>query len=407
MPTMNRPIRGHSGARRVQALALLLGIALSAGLLAPTAATAATQVTAIENVNVRAKPSTTAKLVGALYRGQTVTALSRSANWTKISFEGGKAYVASRYLSGGSDLPTASKVDAGTVKITTAALNLRKGPGLSYKVIKVLPKGTRVTMTGKTARGFAELINGASTGWASTQYLAKSSSGLPAIIGTRVATADLDIRTTSGADSKTVAEVKKGTVLSVTGATQNGRAQIVYKKKIRWVTAKYLANPRTQPAGAPGSSQDHRPPLRDHGTEHPVHLQGQVHLDRRGADRHQAEHHRRDQEEADADRLQQCGPLGDGQVPVQDQAEGQPGWQVQGREGPQAQCDQGASGDLEGVPGDRHVLRCPSRFDSGPPDRAGARLHDPELQVRSRQGARLPDCPAGRGATPTSSASTT
>ena len=74
-------------------------------------------------------------------------------------------------------------------------------------------------MTGKTASGFAEVINGASTGWASTQYLASSASGLPAIIGTRVATAALDIRTTSGADSKTVAEVKKGTILSVTGAT--------------------------------------------------------------------------------------------------------------------------------------------------------------------------------------------
>jgi uncharacterized protein YraI len=31
--------------------------------------------------------------------------------------------------------------------------------------------------------------------------------------------------------------------LSVTGANQNGRAQIVYRKAARWVTAKYLANP--------------------------------------------------------------------------------------------------------------------------------------------------------------------
>ncbi len=252
MRTTNRSLRGHSGARRAHALVLLVGIALSAGLLAPMSAGAATQVTATENVNVRAKPSTKAKLIGALYRGQTVTAISRSANWTKISFQGDKAYVASRYLSGGSDLPTASKVDAGTVKITTAALNLRKGPGLSYAVITVLPKGARVTMTGKTARGFAELINGESTGWASTQYLARSRNGLPAIVGTRVATADLDIRTTSGSDSKTVAEVKKGTVLSVTGATQNGRAQIIYRKKIRWVTAKYLANPRTNLPAPPG-----------------------------------------------------------------------------------------------------------------------------------------------------------
>ena len=38
----------------------------------------------------------------------------------------------------------------------------------------------------------------------------------------------------------------------MTGATQNGRAQIIYQKKVRWVTAKYLANPQVDPPGAPG-----------------------------------------------------------------------------------------------------------------------------------------------------------
>src|SRR4029453_949322 len=141
-----------------------------------------------------------------------------------------------------SKLPSPKKLGSGTVKITTTALNLRTGPGLSYKVIKVLKEGTKVTMTGKTARGWAQLVNGKSTGWASMQYLAGSAPGRPAIIGTRVATADLDIRTTSGAKARTVAEVKKGRALSVTGAIQNGRAQIIYKGAIRWVTAKYLTN---------------------------------------------------------------------------------------------------------------------------------------------------------------------
>jgi uncharacterized protein YgiM (DUF1202 family) len=228
---------------KARALGGLLALGLAFGLLAPQPAHAATEMTATENVNVRVAPKTTADIVGGLYRGQTVKAVSSIKGWTKISFGKTTAYVASSYLRGGKDLPVASLVDAGTIKMTTAELNLRKGPGLSYDVIKVLAKGTRVTLTGKTARGFAELINGSSTGWASSQYLAKSKSGLPAIIGTRIATAALDIRTTSGADSKTVAEVKKGTVLSVTGATQNGRAQIVYKKAVRWVTAKYLATP--------------------------------------------------------------------------------------------------------------------------------------------------------------------
>jgi uncharacterized protein YgiM (DUF1202 family) len=214
-------------------------------LIWPQAASATTQVTATVGVNIRSGPSTQSTILGGLYRGQTVTAISTSDGWTKIKFAQSTAYVATRYLSKGKDLPVPKKIGAGTVKITTTALNLRTGPGLSYRVIKVLKGGTKVTMTGKTARGWAQLVNGRSTGWSSMQYLASSTTGRPAIIGKRVATADLNIRTTSGADAKTVAEVKKGTALSVTGAIQNGRAQIIYKGAIRWVTAKYLTNLRS------------------------------------------------------------------------------------------------------------------------------------------------------------------
>ena len=226
----------------------IIGAALAVGLLiglleAPAASAATTQVTATVTVNVRAKPSTSSQVVGGLNRGQTATAIAEVRGWTKIKYSGSVAWVASRYVNRGKSLPQSSRVNAGTVKITTTNLNLRTGPGLTYKIIRVLREGTRVTTTGKTARGFAEVLVGRSRGWASMQYLTSARTGLPAVIGIRVATANLDIRTSSGADARTVAEVKKGTRLSVTGATQNGRAQIIYRKAIRWVTAKYLANP--------------------------------------------------------------------------------------------------------------------------------------------------------------------
>jgi uncharacterized protein YgiM (DUF1202 family) len=227
---------------KLRAAAALVALGVILSLMWPQAAGATTQMTATVGVNIRSGASTQSNILGGLYRGQTVTAISSAAGWTKITFRGSTAYVASKYLSKGKDLPVPKKIGAGTVKITTTALNLRTGPGLSYRVIKVLNGGTKVTLTGKTARGWAQLINGKSTGWSSMQYLASSTTGRPAIIGKRVATADLDIRTTSGANAKTIAEVKKGTALSVTGAIQNGRAQIIYKGAIRWVTAKYLTN---------------------------------------------------------------------------------------------------------------------------------------------------------------------
>ena len=224
----------------VRAAAVLVPVGVIVSLLWPQMASATTQMTATVGVNIRSGSSTNTDILGGLFRGQTVTAISSSQGWTKISYDGSTAYVASRYLTKGKDLPAPLRIGPGTVKVTTTALNLRSGPGLSYSVIKVLKGGARVTMTGKTARGWAQLVNGRSTGWSSMQYLVSSMYGRPTIIGKRVATADLDIRTTSGTDSRTVTEVRKGTALSVTGAIQNGRAQIIYQDRIRWVTARYL-----------------------------------------------------------------------------------------------------------------------------------------------------------------------
>ena len=229
-----------------------LSLIVCLGLLSPTVAGATTQVSATTAVNVRSQPSTSATIVGGLYRGQTVTAISESRGWTKISYRGKDAYVSSAYLTKGKNLPSTAQVNSGAVRTTTTAVNLRRGPSLSDAIVTVLAQGTRVTTTGTTAKGWTEVLVSRARGWVSSQYLTASASGLPAVIGTRIATADLDIRTTSGADSKTLGEVKKGTKLSVTGATANGRAQIVYRGAARWVTARYLSNTAaTQPAAPP------------------------------------------------------------------------------------------------------------------------------------------------------------
>jgi uncharacterized protein YgiM (DUF1202 family) len=234
---------------------LLVCAALLVGLVGTPTAVAASEATVSEALNVRSGPGTTYKLVGTLSSGTRVTVLSTSKGWSKIDFKDRTAYVASRYLvmAAGSPTPTPepSKITSGSVRRTTTAVNLRKGAAVSYAVIMVVPAGTAGTMTGRTASGFAELYAGSTRGWVSTRYLV-ASAGLPAVIGHRVATAALDIRTSAGADSRTLSEVKKGTRLSVTGVMENGRAQVVYKGAARWVTARYLGNPTVSQPTAPG-----------------------------------------------------------------------------------------------------------------------------------------------------------
>lgn len=227
---------------------LLVCVALVLGLVGTTTAVAAGRATVTETINVRSGPGTTYRVIGSLEGGRTVTTTGTSGGWTTIDFSGRTAYVSSRYLRPAAATPAPSAVVSGSVRTTSSSVNLRKGGGVSYGVVKVLAQGARVTLTGRTAAGFAEVYAGATRGWASTQYL-RPSTALPAVIGTRTTTAVLDVRTGSGADARTVAEITKGSTVSITGVTTNGRAQIVYRGAARWVTALYLTSgPATLPS---------------------------------------------------------------------------------------------------------------------------------------------------------------
>ena len=238
---------------RLRITGLVACAALFLGLVGAAPAEAAGRATATDVVNVRSRPTTDAKVIGTLRAGQQVTTRGTSKGWTTISYHSRTAYVAARYLEGSPSAPTpgtATTVASGAVRVTTTDLNVRSGAATTYGVRGVLAPGTRVTMTGQTHAGFAQLIAGRTRGWASARYL-KPAAGLPGVISTRVATASLDLRTRSGAGSVTVGEVPKGTRLSITGATANGRAQVVYRAAVRWVTARYLAVPASTLPGAP------------------------------------------------------------------------------------------------------------------------------------------------------------
>lgn len=252
--------------RGVGVLAAAAVMAGGAAMAVPSSATAdADRLTTWTSLNVRSSPSASSSIVGGLYPGQLVTADGAARNgWTPVIYNGKRAWVSSQYVrvsgSGKASSPSgtsaASSSKAGSMS-TTAAVNLRSGPSTSTKVVTVLANGTRVSTTGTYRNGFAEVRWGGATRWISTQYLkpATSSSGgggnsssLPKVTGTRVATTALMVRTTSDSSFKNLGDVPKGTVLSITGVTRNGVAQIVYRGAVRWVNAQYLAKPASGPS---------------------------------------------------------------------------------------------------------------------------------------------------------------
>ncbi|WP_230208448.1 SH3 domain-containing protein [Microlunatus sp. Gsoil 973] len=252
--------------RKAGAVTALLAATGTAVAVGTAQLASANSATATAGVNIRSGPGTSYRIVGGLATGQRITAVGKPHNgWVKVQFNGSTAYVSAQYLdlkSGSASAGPASIYTKGS-KIATAALNVRQGPSLGAKVIGYVAQGQNVTLTGKQSRGFAEMLYGGQRAWVSAQYLASSMSALPKDTGSRYATADLLIRTSTDPDFKIITTVKRGTELQTTGATRNGYAQIVFQNAIRWVTAKYLSNQTvtgptpSRPADSGGSTKGH------------------------------------------------------------------------------------------------------------------------------------------------------
>lgn len=256
-----------SALRNVRGLAIALVMAvLIQGLgsiaLGPVADATDSEVTATTRVHVRTGPSTSYRSLTVLDRGDTLPSHGSTNGWTKVTYRGQTAYVFSRYLTGSSTAPSSVTSNGSSVSstgraVTTAALNLRTGPSLRDRVHVVAPRGTTVTLLGKSSGEYVSIsYNGVSL-WASNRYLSASgvasggAASLPAVTGKGRATAALLIRTAPGSNYRTITTVPVGTILETTGVTQSGTTQVIYKGAVRWVNARYLSpisGSVTQPA---------------------------------------------------------------------------------------------------------------------------------------------------------------
>jgi hypothetical protein len=74
------------------------------------------------------------------------------------------------------------------------------------------------------------------------------------VVGSRYATATLNVRTTPDRDSHVVAVAKTGSKLSVTASVQDGFRFISYKGHGRWVSDKYLSGKKPKASATSGRS---------------------------------------------------------------------------------------------------------------------------------------------------------
>jgi uncharacterized protein YgiM (DUF1202 family)/GH25 family lysozyme M1 (1,4-beta-N-acetylmuramidase) len=127
-------------------------------------------------LNVREGPGTTFRILGLVYRNEVVQRLevSTDGDWFKVrrNYDGFTGWVSKQYLDETTAPPPPAE-ETTWYQVKASALNVREGPGTSFKSIGFLSKGEGVAGVDVNADGTwrkVQRVDGF-TGWCSNQYL--------------------------------------------------------------------------------------------------------------------------------------------------------------------------------------------------------------------------------------------
>ena len=202
-----------------------------------------------DNVNVRDAPSYSATALTSVAEGTIVDVLdgpftddADGSVWYMVNASGQPGYIISDYLENAD--PAVSPAAAAT---TTASVNFRTGPGLTFSVILVIPNGSTVNTTGSVQNGYTQLTYNGTTGWVASQYVSVSG-------GTTTATVfdgALNLRTGPGTQYPVITVMPNGATVTITGSLQNGYYPVRYGTTNGFAAAAYLRIGGTAPTPTP------------------------------------------------------------------------------------------------------------------------------------------------------------
>ncbi|HEX3032853.1 MAG TPA: NlpC/P60 family protein [Bacillota bacterium] len=128
--------------------------------IASAAASGGAKVTA-SGVNLRSGPGTTYKVKANLTKGQSLVVLGQEGSWYKVSAGSTVGWVKKDFIT----------VTPPALAVNAAGVNLRTGPGTTYKVKATLTKGTKVTVLQQQGIWCKVSTPAKTVGWVTKQYL--------------------------------------------------------------------------------------------------------------------------------------------------------------------------------------------------------------------------------------------
>jgi len=205
----------------------------------PAAPNGAAVVT--EALNLRSGSDLAYGVLIVMPAGAVVTLTGQQANgFLSLTYGGYSGWAHRDYLRVEA-VPAPAPTPAGTA-VTTDALNLRTGAGISFPVITVMPVGTRVVLTGQQVNGFHSMSLDGRNGWAASEFLAADGTApAPQILAT--VNDDLNLRSGPATAYGVLAVMPRGAQVALTGQVNNGFHGVAYNGVAGWAFSTYLDLP--------------------------------------------------------------------------------------------------------------------------------------------------------------------
>jgi len=191
-------------------------------------------------LNLREQPTTAARVLMTIPRGESIIVTSRGTEWCAVRYAGFSGYVMTQYLTFPAD-SSAEPVSYAMVATQSGALNMRSQPTTGSSVVTQIPKGARVGVISQNA-GWSRVRYGEHTGYVMSSYL-RAEGSTPEVTGryARVTTASgsLNLRETASADARVLMGIPQGTVLEVLSYS-GGWVKVSYAGQTGYVMDKFL-----------------------------------------------------------------------------------------------------------------------------------------------------------------------
>lgn len=149
----------------------------------------------------------------------------------------------------------------------TDSVNLRAGPGTSYRVIRVIPAGASLKITGSYSKGFYPVRYQGIKGWVHGDYLT-----MPRPLGPARTTESVRLRAGPGTDYAVILTIAEDASLKITGSMSKSFYPVRYQGIKGWVHADFLE------PGARGSDNGAEPAVSRPRRLGPAHTMDELNL---------------------------------------------------------------------------------------------------------------------------------